>query len=60
VILPEPVRAAAELPRPQRPAIGPPAPQAVITGGTHIWLTGLPDDRQAAAIRKALNGGNQP
>ena len=38
----------------RRPAIAP--PQTVITGGTHIWLTGLPDEGQAAAIRKAISG----
>jgi hypothetical protein len=48
-------RAAAELPRPQRPAVEA-APQTVITGGTHIWLGNMPDAAQAAIIRKALPG----
>lgn len=34
------------------PAIAP--AQAVITGGTHIWVSGLPDAEQARAIRQAL------
>jgi hypothetical protein len=31
-------------------------PTTVITGGTHIWLTGLPDEGRAAAIRKMISG----
>lgn len=55
VILPAPVRVRAVSAEPVRPAIAP-APQTIITGGTHIWLTGLPDEGQAAAIRRAIAG----
>jgi hypothetical protein len=31
-------------------------PQTVITGGTHLWVTGQPDAEQAEVIRQALPG----
>jgi hypothetical protein len=59
VIVPTPVRVVPKLRHAQtdfgRPALEA-APQTVITGGTHIWLAGLLDEGQAAAIRKALTG----
>jgi hypothetical protein len=45
--------AAAELPHPPPPPVHT-APHTVITGGTHIWLAGIPDAAQAAVIRKAI------
>jgi len=55
VILPAPARVAAVDAEPVPPAIVS-APQTVITGGIHVWLTGLPDEAQAAVIRKAIPG----
>jgi hypothetical protein len=47
--------AAAELPHPAPPPVHA-APHTVITGGTHIWLAGIPDAEHAAVIRKAILG----